>query len=479
MKSKFLFLLLLTILLFNCKNNNNSNTSDLSQIQEKQRINQPSIDSLMKVSYNRGVFNGNIIVAKNNKIIYQNEFGYTDASKTKALNRNSIFNIGSIGKEFNAVAIMILKEKGMLNLDDKLSKFELQLPDWSTKVTIRHLLKYTSGLPRINWSSVKNDQDIYTDIKNIELLKFEPGSDYLYSNNNIFLQRRIVEKVSGMNFNDFIKENILIPSNMSGTIIDASSKTPQLVTAFNNDMGNDKSSDIEFSGWVYPTVNDMYNWVRSLHSGKIISKESLMLLFDSYSKNSESALGKSVFENNELLIYQHQGSSLNNESFIHFNIKEDLLIILMTNNKNFKLRNIAESIENISKGSPFSIPQKSVYLTIRQKCYDNIDDGIQFYKDLKKKYPDTYNFSDENELNKIGYELIEKNQIEDAIKIFKLLISEFPNSANAFDSLAEGYFLNNQFEISKANYQKSLALNPENTNAKEMINRIEKGEVKK
>jgi CubicO group peptidase (beta-lactamase class C family) len=465
-KIKILIFLISIIFFTSCQNKNNPKTTDLSAIS----INQ--IDTLMEVSYERGLFNGNILVAQSNTIIYQNEFGYSDASRSKKLSRNSIFNIGSIAKEFNAVAIMILKERGLLHLEDKLSKFDLQLPNWSNKVTIKHLLQYSSGLPKVKWNSVKNDKDIYTDIKNIDNLIFEPGSDYLYSNNNVFLQRRIVEKVSGMSFNDFIQENILIPSKMSDAIIDATSKNTQLVTSFNNDLVNDSSGDIEFSGWVFPSISDMFNWVNSLHSGRIISKESRMLLFDSFSKNSESALGKGVFKNNELMIYQHQGSSFNYESLIHYNLKEDVIVILMTNNKNLKLRNIAEAIENITKGNSFKIPQKSVYLSIRKKCYNNVDDGIEYYKQLKKNYPDTYNFSEEGELNRLGYKLIEKNQIEDAIKIFKLLVSEFPNSANPYDSLGEAYYLNGNNSMALQNYNKVLELNPNNTNAKKMIKKI-------
>lgn len=473
MKSIFVFLAIIITISIGCKNNGNIKATDSIETNINYSTKQTLIDSLMRVSHNRGVFNGNILVAKNNKIIYQNEFGYTDASKSKVLNQNSIFNIGSIGKEFNAVALMILKERGLLSLDDKISKFELQLPEWSTKITIRNLLKYTSGLPKINWNHVKNDEDIYADLRNIKNLNFEPGSDYLYSNNNIFLQRRIVEKISGMSFNDFIQKNILIPSNMTDAVLDATPENPQLVAAFNNDMVNDKPMDIEFSGWVYPTVNDMYNWLSSLHSGKIISKESLTLLFDSYSKNSESALGKGIFENKELLLHEHHGSSFNYESFIHYNMNEDLSIILMTNNKNHKLREIAESIENIFNGSPFSIPQKSIYLTIRQACYDNIDEGIELYKCLKKNDPNTYNFSNENELNQLGYKLLEKNQIEDAIKIFKLNISEFPNSANPYDSIGEAYYLNGNNDLALVNYKKSLELNPNNSNAIEMIKKIQ------
>ena len=477
MKSKISLLVIVTTLLIGCKNNSNTKTSDLIKTHENHLIKENLIDSLMRTSYNRGVFNGNILVAKNNNILYQNEFGYSDASKSKALNQKMIFNIGSIGKEFNAVALMILKEKGLLTLDDPISKFELQLPEWSNKVTIRHLLKYTSGLPKVNWNRVKNDEDIYADLKHIDHLNFEPGSDYLYSNNNVFLQRRIVEKVSGMSFNDFIQKNILIPSHMLDAVLDATPKNPQLVAAFNNDMVNDKPMDIEFSGWVYPTANDMYHWISSLHSGRIISNESLLQLFDSCSKNSESALGKGIIENKELLLHEHHGSSFNYESFIHYNASEDLSIILMTNNKNFKLRDIAESIENILSGRSFSIPQKSIYLTIRQTCYDNINEGIALYKSLKKNDPHAYDFTDENELNQLGYKLIEKNQIESAIKIFKLNISEFPNSANVYDSMGEAYHLNGNDDLAVSNYKKSLELDPNNSNAMEMIKKIQKNKL--
>jgi CubicO group peptidase (beta-lactamase class C family) len=474
MKSNFLLLLISVIFLIGCKNNNSKNTSDLSEINKNHRVNQTLIDSMMKVSYERGVFNGNILVAKNNKIIYQNELGYTDGSKLKKLSRNSIFNIGSIAKEFNAVALMILNEKGLLNLDDKISNFELQLPEWSNTISVRHLLQYTSGLPRINWNNIKNDQDIYNDIKNIKRLNFEPGTDYLYSNNNIFLQRRIVEQVSGMNFNDFIQKNLLIPGGMTSAIIDADTQNPELVTAFNNAFVNDRAMDIEFSGWVNPTANDMRNWIGSLHSGKLISKESLAQLFDSYSKSSESALGVGKFENDKLSIHQHHGSSFNYESFIHYNVKEDLSIVLMTNNKNRKLREITDAVENILKGNSFSIPQKSIYFAIREKCYDNANEGIQLYKNLKKQNFSEYNFSDENELNQLGYDLIKKGQIEDAISIFTLLISEFPNSSNAFDSMGEAYSLYGNNDLAIRNYKKSLQLNPNNSNAIEMIEKINK-----
>lgn len=472
MKSK-LVLLIAIIFIANCSNIQEVNATITVEASSNQALEESTIDSLMNVTFDRGLFNGNVLVAKNNEIIYQREFGYVDGAKSKKITQNSIFNIGSIAKEFNAVAIMLLKEKELLDLDDKISKFELGLPEWADSISIKHLLKYTSGLPRIDWSSVKNDQDVFNNLKILKQLEFEPGSDYIYSNNNIFLQKKIVEKVAGMDFNSFIQKNILTKVGMKNSVIDPKPDHPELVIAFNNDYINDELMDIEFSGWVNPTINDLYQWTNYLHSGKLITKESVMTLFDAYSPGSASALGIGMIKNDQLQAFQHHGSHFNFESFIYKNVSEGLTIILMTNNKNFKLQEIALSIESITKGNPFSLPQKSVYLTIKQKCYDDVNAGIQYYKDLKKDQPDLYSFSDENELNHLGYKLLEKEKIEDAIQIFKLLVSEFPNSANPYDSLGEAYYLNGNKDLAILNYKKSLELNPDNSNAEAMIKKIE------
>lgn len=450
-----------------------NNTPNKTTVPNEEHSPKSQIDSLMKIAYERGLFNGNILVVKDNEVIYQNEFGYTDASKTTKLSPNSLFNIGSIAKEFNAVAIMMLKEQGKLSLDDKLSKFDLGLPKWAETITIAHLLQYTSGLPDINWKTVKNDNDILTDLKNLKKLNFEAGTNYFYNNSNVFLQRRIVEKVSGMSFNEFVKENLLIPTKMNNSIIDANPQTPNFVTGFNNDLVNDKPMDIEFTGWVSTTVNDMQKWITDLHSEKLINKESLVTLSKSYSESSQASLGKGIVENNDVVIHQHHGSSSNYEAFIHYNKTENLMVILMTNNKNFKVQEITKAIENISKGESFEMPKKSIYLVIRQKTYQNVEEGIKMYKDLKKSDFETYNFSDEDELNRLGYQLIEKKQLEDAIKIFQLLISEFPNSANAYDSIGEAYYLNGNTDLALLNYKKSVELNPTNSNAEKMIKKIE------
>ncbi|WP_143569712.1 serine hydrolase [Tenacibaculum agarivorans] len=466
------------------------------------------IDSLLEVCHKRGIFNGNALVIKNDETIYRAEKGFTDGSKMKKLSEKSIFDIGSISKEFNAVGIMMLKEKGLLSLNDKLSKYQLDLPDWSNKISIKHLLQYSSGLPQVNWEAVHSDSDVYKRLQNLKALKFEPGTGYLYSNNNIFLQKRIIEKITGKTFDQFLKQDILQPIGMNSSVIDHQYGNPDFVRGFNSKGINDKKLELKMSGWVCPSIGDLAKWGNQLLSYNIISKESLYQLFEAYSKESQSALGNGTFSNKELTSYVHHGSSLSYESIIYYDVQEKVMIVLMTNSKSLKIGDIAEAIMHIVKNENYEVPQKSVYLTIREKTYQNVDEGIAYYKSLKKSNFDTYNFSNQWELARLSYKLFEKNQSKSAIKILELLVSELPKkseetiaylggrilnenqidtsiliyqlmikefpSGKSYSGLGDAYYKDKQFKKALFNYKKSLELEPENEKSKEMILKIEK-----
>jgi len=125
-------------------------------------------------------------------------------------------------------------------------------------------------------------------------------------------------------------------------------------------------------------------------------------------------------------------------------------------------------------------PQKSLAqsgkLSISQKLQDNnhlpIEERIALYYKLKKESPNAYNFENETELTMHGYAFLWDNKVKEAIEIFKLIVAEFPDSANAYDSLGEAYLNDGNKELSLANYEKSLRMNPDNFNAEDQIERI-------
>ena len=433
-----------------------------------------NLDSLMKSANEIGIFNGNIIISENRKIIYQNELGFTDYTKSEKLNRESTMPIGSIIKEFNSTGILFLVENGKLNLEDKVSDYLTYLPNWATKIQIKHLLQYTSGLPRI----FKNtDSEYLAELNKVEKLEFEPGTGYIYSNANIFLQQEIIKKITNLSYEDFLKNKFFKKLKISG------GKTPKdsiLVTNMAGSFDNDfkETTFIHGGGEMYFSITDLYNWVNDLHNKKIVNKNSLNILAKSFDKNSESSLGSATIENNEITEHSHQGSGNNYESYIYYESRNNTIIALITNSQNFKLGAITESILNILGEKPFTIPKKSIYLDIRGKLLDNFQNGISFYEQIKSTQKEKYDFSNEvSDLLNTGKYLMRRNRFEDAIKIFDLSttidLKNVSGISNAYSFIGECYDKMQKYDLAIINLKKALEFDAKNKNAEEMLKRIE------
>ncbi|MDR6919807.1 serine hydrolase [Chryseobacterium sp. 2987] len=440
------------------------------KIEKNSQIVRNQIDSVMTKSYERGLFNGNVLIAKNNKIIYQKSFGFTDETKQTPLTDQSIFNPGSIAKEFNAVSIMILVERGLLNLDDHISKFNLGLPKWSEKVTIRHLINYASGIPKIENKLIipKNDEEAWKILRNNDTLLFEPGTSYSYDNSNVFLQRRIIEKVTGISYQEFVTKNIIKPLKMTNSVFDPELGYKNRTSCY--DIDNVRCPELEFiSGWLWVDSNDLYKWLHAMNSNRLISKKSFQTLLNNpYAKDEGGSLGR-YFEKEDL--QRHNGVSYKFESIFLNDFKNNITIILLSNNLN-RVWDLGHIIHNLMLGKEYEIPKKSIYQAIRKESLNDVNKGIETYFLLKKNSEKEYSFENPGELNKLGYELLRGGNVDSAIKIFSLNVSVFPQSANVYDSRGEAYFNKKEYQLSKDDYQKSLELDPANNNAKEMILKI-------
>lgn len=128
---------------------------------------------------------------------------------------------------------------------------------------------------------------------------------------------------------------------------------------------------------------------------------------------------------------------------------------------------------NVVKNIKISIVQK-----LKENAHLSIDERIILYKKLKKENPNDYNFENETELTLYGYSFLWANSISEAIEIFKLIVEQFPNSSNAYDSLGEAYLKNSKNDLALVNYQKSLELNPNNFAAEDVIEQIKNPNIK-
>jgi len=130
------------------------------------------------------------------------------------------------------------------------------------------------------------------------------------------------------------------------------------------------------------------------------------------------------------------------------------------------------SCNSQNKTTSKSETKKSIIGAITNLPDASVKEVIAYYHALKKQAPNAYDFNDENELNNLGYQYLNNGSIKDAIEIFKLLVSEFPNAFNPYDSLAEAYLKDGNETLAIINYEKSLALNPKNINAEDLINKL-------
>lgn len=245
-------------------------------------------------------FNGNVLVAKNGRIIYQRSFGYANYDSKELLHKDSLFDTGSIAKQFTAVAILQLKEKGKLSLDDRLEKFFPNLP--YTGVTIRQMLTHTSGIPEYfdlmlkKWdlSKVANNNDI---VRLLETERpapyFKPGEDLRYSNTSYDLLASIVQKVSGLSWSDYVAQQLFkplgitkskpynirivdrppVPGIVYGFLYSKIEKKYSLAETLPEYKGIHAFDDIYGSGGINASADELLKWDRALKNHTLISKE--------------------------------------------------------------------------------------------------------------------------------------------------------------------------------------------------------------
>lgn len=317
-----------------------------------------SIDLFLNEQYKRGKLNGNVLVVKGGRKIYERSFGFADASKKTLLNKNHRFNIGSVYKEFPAVAIMQLKEKNLLRTDDKIGKYLPELPEWSKKISIKHLLQYSSGLPTIDWDSYFEKEEsaseelILQDLQKLKKLEFEPGTNYLYTNYSPLLLIEIVERITGQEFRDYAEKKLFAPFDLDDTVINESYpyKDKKLMaipfdTNFKEDDYKISVSAVLFTS----TAEDLYNWFEKLDTFRIVSKESVRLLSEEAKEgeNIQAPLGFADWENDELIEHSHHGTAVNYECVVRRFGKDALTIVILTNQKHRNVYEISEKIREM------------------------------------------------------------------------------------------------------------------------------------
>ncbi|MBD2700354.1 beta-lactamase family protein [Spirosoma sp. BT702] len=304
------------------------------------------IETYLLNANQNGLFNGNVLVIENGEILFRKSIGFADASKQVPLTPEYRFHIGSIAKEFDAVGVMMLVEQSKLSLDDKLATFFPDLPEWSKLISVRNLLQYTSGLPEIKYQTVHNDADNWKDLMTLRQLDFAPGSQYAYNNNNTFLRRKLIEKVSGVSFKEFAEQTMLKKVGIKNGIADPTDADPLMAKSFNNDFKQDKLQ-APISGWTCVNLDDLYKWSESINAFTLISPKSTKFILTPFMPDKQAGLGKGTMENERVLTHIHDGAALRYQALLMVDNSKRRTIILLTNQKHDNVYDLGNGITAI------------------------------------------------------------------------------------------------------------------------------------
>jgi len=245
-----------------------------------------------------------LAIARDGKPIYTQAYGYRNIAQQLPATPQTIYNIGSITKQFTATSIMLLQEDGKLNIDDPLSRYFANYP-WADHVTVRELLNHTSGIP--DYLNILDNKSLTLPkiVRALEKtrLKFAPGSKYEYSNSNYILLGVIVQRVSGVPYDDFLRRRIFQPLHLTATSIGT---TPLDMTngarGYTVVNGHTKAVDpradsvaiLDFpDGGVNTNVLDLAKWDTALDTGRVVKLKTLKTMFTPWTegKHTSETLG--------------------------------------------------------------------------------------------------------------------------------------------------------------------------------------------
>lgn len=442
-----------------------------------------SIDHLMVTMANRGQFSGSVLVALHGRMIYENGFGRADSINRIPFTPATPCYLASLSKQFTAMAVMILSDRHDLSYGDLLSKFFPELPDYARRITIRHLLNHTSGIPDYVGLGLEHpgltNGEVFRALANQDSLNFSPGDRFEYSNSGYILLALIIEKVSGQPYRRFLKDHIFDPLGMKNTFVyDGSAPhAPGRARAYNRFGDEDDYNLLTYGeGGIYSTVEDLFLWDRALYTEKLVKPSTLAEAFAGVKLHdgrvSNYGFGWGIGEFNDETTVSHAGRYGGFNTYIKRFPREQNTIVFLTNHDFKNMSAIGNALINILYNRPYTLPRLSVAEYVyRVYNSEGIAEALGRYHSLRQKNDTTYDFS-ESELNELGYQLLKAKKTNDAIEILKLNAQEYPASWNVYDGLGEAYMGNGNEELAVHNYRKSLELNPENSNAGVMLKKL-------
>jgi CubicO group peptidase (beta-lactamase class C family) len=420
-------------------------------------------DSLFRAYYQNGLFEGTVLIADDTGVVYQKALGFANHEHRIPNTLNTVFGIGSISKPFTAMLVLQLIQEGKLGFDIPISKY---LPEYrkdiGSKVTIRHLLTHTSGIP--SYTALPNVwedsmQLSYTPLYILKSfgskdLEFKPGTKYKYGNTGYFILALIIERVTGKQLAEVLNENIFIPLKMFSSGINDNKKPVKIKASGYYRLGNQYISEPYIynlntygASGVHSTATDLYLWDRALYEQQLLSKENMRLYTSPHYKVEPTyayGLGWEftrfvLAKNDTIETMEHSGAIRGFRANMFRVPSEKKCVILLSNSANQSSYELFENIMQVFHVREWNRPKKllaDTLFTVMQNT--SVDNAIQLYKTIKATDSTRYDYSS-YALELLGERLMMLSMYPEAAAIFQLTVNEYPNYTYGYLYMGRAY----------------------------------------
>lgn len=325
------------------------------------------IDQLFS-SWNNSTPGGSVLVARGNKIVYHKAYGLASLELNVPNTTETIFEAGSVSKQFTAYSILLLEKEGKLKLTDDVRKYVPELPVYEVPITIQMLLNHTSGLK--DWGSIgglsgwPRTTRVYTLDLALQIMSrqkttnFKPGNEYSYSNSNYSLLVIIVERLSKQSLEDFTTERLFKPLGMSHTRWRSNFRdvVPNRSQAYGKNEGEYELvmpfENIHGHGGLLTTTGDLLKWNQLLevHDGLYNKRTERGKLNDG--SNISYAAGIQHGDVNGVAEIAHSGATAGYRAWLAYYPSKKISVVLLSNDGSFGPVTVGKKVAEVFLGSP-------------------------------------------------------------------------------------------------------------------------------
>lgn len=439
------------------------------------------LESSLQQAASKG-WTGSVIVSQGAEILVEKGYGLADPDAKRAQTDKTVFSIGSITKQFTAAAIVLLESQGKLRFEDPISKYFPEAPADKAHITIHQLLTHSAGFPGAIGDDYENvDAGKFVQLAFETKLLFPAGKQYEYSNVGYSLLGIIVEKVSGLGYEKFLRENLWLPAGMqqTGYLLPGFSKD-QMAVGYQDEKRWGTAIDrawlpdgpgwhLRANGGVLSTAGDMQRWYKALKNNTVLSKAATAKMFTPHV--AEGPEGQSHYGygwviqqlDGKALIWHNGGNGVYNANMT-FVPEDDLCVVVSSNTNQHISDDIAMELLGIVWGKNFK-PAGPPYRNnpITQAIYTALmDKGAAYFSKNSDEIlrQAGFDFEDDMQLLGVGERLEEAEKWAEGVALFETYTRIFPRIVVAWNRLGKCRMALGDKAGAKAAWEKSVALRP-------------------